>query len=314
MTERSTEAHFDLPFFASLNKMPPMNPKVSRFALLLAFALLPVQSVMAQAPAVEFPAPSPACTLKQRVGMTDIEVSYSRPGIKGRKVFGGIVPFDQLWRTGANQSTKISFSTDVKLNGNDVPAGSYALYTIPGEDEWTIIISKNTKLWGSFGYDAKDDLVRFKVQPLTVENPVETFTIEFTRIRDNSAVLYLLWDRTVVPISIQLDLVKQLLPKIQAAMEAPGDKSPGLCYHAASFYFDHGQDLKKALEWTNAGLANNPRIAFEILHLKAKILARLGRKEEAIAAAKKSTELAIKVEGKSSSFIQMNQDIISSLE
>ncbi len=291
-----------------------MNPNIFRLSVLLAVATIPATGLLAQAPKVQFPAASPACTLKQRVGLTDIQVSYSRPGMKGRKIFGGIVPYGQVWRTGANQSTKLRFSTDVKLNGVDVPAGEYGLYTIPGPDEWTIIISKNTKLWGAYGYKQDDDLARFEVEPVALAEPVETFTIEFGQIRDDSAVLYLLWDKTLVPIRIQLDLVSRLLPQIEAAMAAPGRKSPGLCYQAASFYFDHGQDLNKPLEWVNEGLVGNPFMSFELLHLKAAILARLGRKQEAIEAAKKSTALALKAEGPASSFIQMNKDIISSLQ
>jgi Protein of unknown function (DUF2911) len=291
-----------------------MKSNLIRPALWLASTLVLAPGLYAQTPAVQFPDASPACTLKQRVGLTDIEISYSRPGVKGRKVFGGIVPYGQVWRTGANQSTKIRFSTDVQCNGIDVPAGQYALYTIPGPDEWTIILSKNTKLWGAYGYKKEDDLARFQVSPRTLSEPVETFTIELSRIRDDSAHLYLVWDRTIVPIRLQLDLVKPLLPKIAAVMSAPGKKSPGLCYQAASFYFNHDQDLSEPLEWVNAALAGNPSMSFELLHLKAKILTRLGRRDEAIAAAKKSTELAVKAEGPASSFIQMNQDIISSLQ
>ena len=104
----------------------------------------------AQTPTVDFPAASPACTLKQRVGLTDIEIVYSRPGVKGRTIFGGIVPYGQVWRTGANQATKITFSTPVKLEGTEIPAGTYALFTIPGENEWTIIINKNAAPMGRF--------------------------------------------------------------------------------------------------------------------------------------------------------------------
>ena len=291
-----------------------MKPKCLAQALVLAGAILSAWNVAGQDPKLQLPAASPGCTLKQRVGFTDIEISYSRPSMKRRKVFGGIVPFGQVWRTGANQSTKLTFSTDVKLNGVNVPAGAYALFTIPGEDEWTIILSKNTKLWGAYGYDQKDDLARFTVSPRTLGEPVETFTIELGRIRDDSAAIYLVWDKTLVPLKLDLEIVPELLPKIEAAMSAPGDKSPSLCYQAASFYYDHGQDLKKPLEWVNAGLAGNPSMAFELLHLKAKILARMGQKDEAIAAAQKSTELARKAEGPASSFIQMNQDLISSLQ
>ncbi len=291
-----------------------MNPKALYSHFVCVSALLVASSVFAQTPRVEFPAASPACTIKQRVGLTDIEIQYSRPGVKGRVIFGGIVPYNEVWRTGANQSTKISFSTPVKLEGHEIPAGKYALYTIPGEGEWTIIISTNTGLWGAFGYNEKDDLVRFKVMPVTLVETIETFTIEFNHIRDQSAVLNLVWDKTVVPIHLQVDLVSKIVPQIEAAMAAPGKKEAGFYFQAATFYYHHDQDLKKALEWVNTGLEGNPRIAFEMYHLKAQILAKQGDKEGAIAAAKKSLELAKEVEGPSSSFIQMNNTLISSLQ
>ena len=270
----------------------------------------------AQSPSpVNFPAASPGCTIKQRVGLTDIEVVYSRPGIKGRTVFGGIVPYDTVWRTGANAATRITFSTPVKLEGNDVPAGTYSLFTIPGTNDWTIIINKNAKQFGAFQYDSNDDLVRFQVTPGTWEDTtVETFTIEFSQIRDDSADLLLLWDKTVVPIHLQVDVVSKIVPQIEAAMAAPGKKSDGFYFQAASFYYDHDLDLNKALDWANAGLADKPMIAFEILHLKAQILAKQGDKAGAIAAAKQSSELAIKAEGPGNSFVWMNDQLISSLQ
>ncbi len=143
-----------------------MNSKALLFALVFAGGLVVTSRLSAQTPAVNFPASSPAFTLKQRIGLTDIEIVYSRPGVKNRTIFGGIVPYGQVWRTGANQATKITFSTPVKLEGNDIPAGTYALFTIPGETEWTIIISKNAAQFGAFQYNQKDDLVRFKVAPV----------------------------------------------------------------------------------------------------------------------------------------------------
>lgn len=267
----------------------------------------------AQTPPIEFPAASPACTLKQRVGLTDITVVYSRPSVKGRSIFGGIVPFGQVWRAGANQATKISFSTPVKLDGNEIPAGNYALFAIPGEQEWTIIINKNTNQWGAFQYRTNDDLVRFSVTPVTLrDTSIETFAIEFNHIRDESALLELVWDKTVVPIHLTVDVADKLVPQIEAAMAAPGRKSDALYFQAATFYFNHGLDQKKALEWVNAGLAGNSRIAYELLHLKAQILAKQGDKAGAIAAAKQSSELAVKAEGPGSSFVKMNDDLISS--
>jgi hypothetical protein len=273
-----------------------------------------VSGLQAQTPNINFPAASPACTLKQRVGLTDIEIVYSRPGVKGRTIFGGIVPYGQVWRTGANQATKITFSTPVKLESTDIPAGTYALFTIPGEDEWTIIISTNAAQWGAFQYNQKDDFARVKVAPVPLAQPVEAFTIDLNNIRDDSATLNLIWDKTRVPVKLELDVVGKLVPQIEAAMAAPGKKSDGFYFQAATFYFNHDQDLKKTLDWVNDGLADNPRIAYEMLHLKAQILAKQGDRAGAIAAAKQSSELAVKAEGPGSSFVKMNDDLISSLQ
>lgn len=281
---------------------------------LLVGALTLAPSLPAQTPKVEFPAASPACTIKQRVGLTDIEVAYSRPGIKNREIFGGIVPYGQVWRTGANAATKITFSTAVKLNGTDIPAGTYALFTIPGPDDWTIIINKNARQWGAFQYDPKDDVAKFKVTPFQLAEQIETFMIEFNDLRDESATLDLVWDHVVVPIHIEIPLTSKLVPQIEAAMASPDKKSDGFYFQAATFYYNHDQDLHKALDWVNAGLADKPRIAYEMLHLKAQILAKQGDKTGAIAAAKESTELATKAEGPGSSFVKMNDDLISSLQ
>jgi Protein of unknown function (DUF2911) len=305
--------HFCFHFSFGILIYDLMNSK--KLCLILAtLGLALVSGLRAQTPNIIFPAASPACTLQQRVGLTDIEVAYSRPGVKGRVIFGGIVPYGMVWRTGANQATTIAFSTPVKLEGNDIPAGTYSLFTIPGENEWTIIINKDANQWGAFQYNEKVDLVRFKVKPVKLAESIESFTIEFNRIRDESAVLNLVWDRTVVPIHLQVDVASKLVPQIKAAMAAPGKKSDGFYFQAATFYYDHNLDQKKALDWVNAGLADNPPIAFEMLHLKAQLLAKQGDKADAIAAARQSTELAIKVEGPGNSFVRMNQDLISSLQ
>jgi hypothetical protein len=290
-----------------------MNATARHFSLVFAFGSILTTNLFAQAPKVDFPAASPTVTLKQHVGLTDVEIVYSRPGVKGRVIYGGIVPYNVVWRTGANASTKISFSTPVKLNGTEVPAGKYALYTIPGETEWTIIISKDTNSFGAFGYKPENDLVRFKATPVKLPEPVETFTIDVNDIRDESATLNLAWEKTRVPIKLEVQVVSKVLPQIEAAMASPDNKQPQFYFQAATFYFNHDLDLKKALSWLDAGLADKPRIAYELLNLKAKILAKQGDKEGAIAAAKQSSELAIQAEGPTSSFVKMNQDLISSL-
>lgn len=286
-----------------------MHLKALRSFLVIASGLMVVNGLLAQAPKLDFPAPSPVSTLKQRVGLTDIEIVYSRPGAKGRQIFGGVVPFGEVWRTGANSSTKISFSTAVKLNGAEIPAGKYALYTIPGENEWTVILSKDTSLNGAFGYSPTNDLVRFKATPAKLGEFVETFTVVINAIRDDSARLDLIWEKTVVPIRLELDLVSQLVPQIETAMAAPGEKKP--YYQAAMFYYDHSQDLSKAKKWIEAAATANE--TYYIVHLKAKILAKLGDKEGAIAAAKRSSELAVKAEGPKSGYVKLNEDLISSL-
>ena len=285
-----------------------MNSKILLSSLVLASGLVFTGGLLAQTPKVDFPAASPACTLKQHVGLTDIEIVYSRPGVKGRPIFGGLVPYGQVWRTGANNATKITFSTPVKLNGAEIPAGTYALFTIPAETEWTIIINKGAAQWGAFQYNETNDLVRVKATPVKLAEPVETFTIEINDIRDESATLNLTWEKTRVPVKLEVELVSKLVPQIEAVMAAPEGNKP--YFQAALFYYDHGQDLEKARKWIDAAIAE--REAYYIVNLKARILAKLGDKEGAIAAAKRSIELAIKA--KDTGYVKLNEDLISSLK
>jgi hypothetical protein len=285
-----------------------IKPKTILSILTVALALALANGSFAQAPKLEFPAPSPACTIKQRVGLTDIEVVYSRPSMKGRQIFGSLVPYGAVWRTGANAATKVSFSTPVKLNGKDIAAGSYALYTIPGEDEWTIILNKGVGKSGT-QYDQNEDVARFKATPVKLsDTSIDTFTIEFNHISDEWAAIMLVWERTVVPVKIDLDVASKLVPQIEEAMSATEGRKP--YYQAAMFYYDHDQDLKKASKWVDAAIAE--REAYYIVHLKAKILAKLGDKEGAIAAAKRSTELA--TQAKDTGYVKLNADLITSLK
>jgi hypothetical protein len=284
-----------------------MSLKMLRRFPAFACGLLFASHLWAQTPTVEFPAPSPACTIKQRVGLTDIEVVYSRPSMKGRKIFGSVVPFGTVWRTGANNATKITFSTPVKINGAAIPAGSYSLFTIPGENEWTIILNKNTGQSGT-QYDQKADVVRFKAAPGKLSETVQTLMLEFNGLTDESAVLFLAWEQTIVPLKIEIELAATLVPQIEAVMQSAGGQKP--YYQAAMFYYDHGQDLEKAKQWAEAAIKQ--REAHYIVHLKAKILAKLGDKEGAIAAAKRSTELAIAA--KDTGYVKMNEDLIASLK
>lgn len=277
------------------------------FSHLLAGLAIAASGVL-RAQAVDFPEASPAASLKQRVGLTDIEITYSRPGVKGRAIFGALVPYGKIWRTGANSATNISFSTPVEFGGADVPAGTYGLYTLPGATEWTIVLSKRTDLWGAFKYDEKDDLVRVKARPIALAENIETFTIGINNISDESATLQLDWEKTRVPVVIKVDYAAQLMSEIEKTMSGPEANKP---YHqAAQFYFDHGHDLARAREWVETATKENPG-AYWSLHLQAKILAKLGDKAGAIAAAKKSIALAS--ENGDAGYVKSNNDLLEAL-
>jgi hypothetical protein len=294
-----------------------MINRLLRPALLATLGLSLVSSLSAQTPApaaakVTFPAPSPTATLKQRVGLTDIELVYSRPSMKGRSIFGGIEAYGRVWRTGANNATRITFSTPVKFQGAAIEAGTYELFSIPGKDEWTVILQKAAKQWGAYAYDQKNDVARVTVKPVALPTAVETLTLDFGDIRDDSATFNISWEKTRVPVKLEFDVATPLVPEIEAAAAAPGQK-PGFYFQAAGFYYDHNLDLKKALTWINEATAGE-KPAFYMVHLKAKILAKLGDKPGAIAAATKSKALGIAAEGPQSPFVKQNDDLIASLK
>ncbi len=274
-----------------------------------------VGAVLAQTPApkIDFPAPSPTATLKQRIGLTDVEVVYSRPGVKGRKIFGGLEPHGVVWRTGANNPTKITFSTPVKFGGKEVPAGTYGLYSIPGEREWTVILNRIAeKDWGAYNYKQENDAARTTVKPIALPQPVETFTIDFNDIRTESATLNLIWEKTRVPVKLEFDVVAQLRPQIESVMASNAAKKP--YFAAAMFYFENGGDLNKALEWMNAGLKEQPE-AFYMVYRKGLLLAKMGDKSGALAAAQASRQAAAQDKRASlrDEYVRLNDALIASL-
>ncbi len=291
-----------------------MNTRLLRPTLSLIVGSVFVTGLFAQTPAapkVEFPAASPAATLKQRVGVTDIEVSYSRPGIKGREIFGGLVPYDRVWRTGANTATKISFSTAVKLNGTPVPAGTYELFTIPGKSEWTVIIHKDMSEWGSYSYDEKNDVARIKATPVPNPYTVESFTIGTGDLRDDSATLYFVWEKTRVPVKVEVDTVGMLVPQIKAVMAGEGKKP---YFPAAMFYYENNFDLKQAAAWMDAAIAEQPG-QFWMIYRKGLIHAKMGDKAGALAAAHESLELTAKQTGEiKDEYTRLNNALIASLK
>lgn len=267
--------------------------------------------LFAQAPKVDFPAASPAATVKQRVGITDITVEYSRPSMKGRKIFGGLEAWGEVWRAGANQATKITFSTAVKLNGTPVPAGTYGLFALLGEKEWTIILNNVPNQWGAYKYDPKDDVARIKATPVALASPVETFTIDFNDLRDESATLALTWEKTRVPLKLEVDVVTPLVPQIEAVMASDAAKKPYV--PAAMFYLDHNLDLKKALAWMDAAIVAQPE-AFYFVYRKALVQEKMGDKAGAIATAEASIAGAKKAGGAiADEYTRLNEALIARL-
>ena len=267
-----------------------MIPRMLRPVLSLIAGSVFVTGLFAQAPApkLEFPATSPAATIKQRVGLTDIEINYSRPSMRGRKIFGALVPYGEVWRTGANSATKVTLSTAVKFNGTAVPAGTYALFTIPGQAEWTVIFNQVSGQWGSYAYDAKNDVARFTAKPIALNNPVETFGISISELaNDSAATLALSWENTRVPMKVEVDVVGALVPQIEAIMASAEPKKP--YFASAMFYYENNLDLTKAVTWMDAGLAEQPN-AFWMIYRKGLLLEKKGDKAGALAAAQKSLE------------------------
>lgn len=259
---------------------------------------------------ISAPQPSPTAKLSQKVGLTDIEVDYSRPGMKGRKIFGDLVPFGEVWRTGANSSSKITLSDDVKMGGQDVPKGTYALYTIPGKDEWTIIVHKYLENWGAGGYDATQDLCRFKVKPTVLKDGYETFTIDFSNLTYSTGSLDLKWENTKVSILIETPADAMVEKQIKETLvDGP---SAGSYASAAGFYLEKGKDLDQALAWINMAIEKRPE-AFWYVHTKAKILAKQGKKAEAIETANKSMEMAKANKGGDFGYVANNQKLINEL-
>ncbi len=259
---------------------------------------------------VETPRPSPMASLSQDIGFGKVEIEYSRPGVKGRVIFGRLVPFGELWRTGANTSTKILFTMDMTLNGHAVPAGDYALFTIPGKEEWTIIIHKDTSFGGTGGYDKANDLLRFSAKTGNTKDSVESFTIEFSDVTSDSANLNLVWERTRVPIHLEADIDTRIMSQIDKFSKNPEAVLFGSYMRAANYYMEKGKNLSQALEWVDKALEINPE-SFVVLHFKASILAEMGDSAGAIEAAEKS--LAISSEINATGWVMKNEELLAKL-
>ena len=276
------------------------------------FLMLLVVAAEAQ---IQTPAASPAATTSTQVGLTDVKVTYSRPRTKGRKIFGAgtdfLVPFGQLWRTGANNGTVINFSEEVEVEGKKVAKGDYLLLSTPGAAEWTVVLYKDVAMGGNVtGYKEENVAAKFTVKPEKLTERVDMFTVNVTDISDDNttAKIQLAWENTSVKFGFKVEFDS----KVMKAIEANTKVSPGNYIAAARYYYETGKDLKKAIEWMDLGLTGNPN-AFWNIHLKAQIQKAAGDKAGAMATAQKSLELAKKAEN-DFGYIKLNEDFMKTLK
>lgn len=260
---------------------------MKRIVVVLTIALLYAFSVKAQ---LNIPPASPDAEFKQQIGFGEIEVKYSRPSARGRVIFGGLEPYGQMWRTGAHDATTIRFSEAVKLNGNDIPAGTYSLFTIPNQNEWTIVINKIAEMHGTSDYSQEQDLIRFAAKPEKSARYYETFTIEVNDLSKDEAGLFLLWENTQVKLTIKMNVDEKIMVEINDRINVKKEDRASLFYQSSNYYFNNNKDLKQAYAWIQ--IANSKAQDAAYLQLQAKIEAAMNEYASALKTLKASTDLA----------------------
>ena len=254
------------------------------------------------------PAPSPSCKVVQAVGMTEVTIDYSRPGMKGRTIFGDLVPFDKLWRTGANASTKIEFSTDVTLGGVEVPKGKYALYMTPGKENWGVMLYKDLSHWGTPGEVKDEDIAgSFEVKSMSTKDATESMNIYVDHLRDGKAHIVLAWANTKVAMELAVPTHDAVMANIEKTMAGP---TSGQYYQSARYYLENDQDLKQAQQWIDKSIALNEN-AFWAMTIKAKIHKAMGDKVGAKATAVKAMKIA--KEAGNMGYVAQNEELLKSL-
>ncbi|WP_372974316.1 DUF2911 domain-containing protein [Muriicola sp.] len=268
--------------------------------IVFAMAILVSVPMMAQ---IQSPQPSPASKLMQKVGLTDVTVEYSRPSMRGRTIMGNLVPFDKLWRTGANQNTMITFSTDAMVGDKTLKAGTYAIFTKPSASSWEVYFYTDTNNWGT-PQEWSDDKVAasYTAEVMTMEMPVETFTITLDDLHNNGATLGMLWENTYVGVPFTVPAKEMTMKSIESVMKGP---SANDYFAAASFYFQEGEDLGQAKKWIDKAVSMNSN-AFWMMRVQSLIYAKMGDKKGAIEAAKRS--LAAAKAANNADYVKMNED------
>ena len=258
--------------------------------IILLSAVLCYSYITAQ---IKTPQPSPTATIIQKIGISNVTIDYSRPGVKKREIFGGLVAYNEMWRTGANKATKITFEENFIFGGVKVKKGSYSLFTIPGKKEWDILLNQETELWGPAKYNEENEVVRITVNPKETKDFTESFTIDFGNFKSFSAVLSLKWANTLVNIEIESMAAK----KVQNNFKELLTKGPSAndFYNGAKFFADNTSEHELALEWINVAIEKKPN-AFWMMYHKARILSILGNDKEAVIFAEKTISIASEAE------------------
>jgi len=278
---------------------------MNKISLIASAIVFSVSTLVGQAQTLKTPAPSTAQTVKQAFGLGDITLDYSRPSAKGRVIFGEVVPFGKLWRTGANAATKITFSDDVTVEGKAVKAGTYAIYTVPNKDSWEVILYSDLTMGGNTSnYKAENEVIRVVVKPTALAKSVETFTINLSDVTATSTTLEFIWEKTSVPVKITTEIDAKIMKNIESSLAV--DSRP--YFQAASYYYENNKDLNQALIWVNKAVEQNPK-AFWVTMLKARIELKLNDKKAAIATAEKTVALA--TEAKNDDYVKMGNDLIA---
>jgi len=288
-----------------------ISPQLFNMKLLLLLPTLFISTIACAQ--VDFPNPSPSQTIRQNFGMSAVEISYSRPGTKGRKIIGHNEPYGRVWRTGANAPTKVRFFSPVEIKGNKLDSGTYVLYTMPVEQgDWTVIFNKGLKNWGSDQYKAEEDVCRFTVTPERKRKHVETFTIQFDNVKPESCNISVAWEDWMISIPVTTNVKEELRKQVEADLkkDAPG------YYVAAQFYYEYDHDNQKSLELIDKAIAANEaagRKPYWQYYYKARILKDLGKKSEAIEQANLSAKYA-KEQGNRNNYVQQSEDLIKSMK
>ena len=272
--------------------------------LLLCLCLLISFNISSQ---IQTPAPSPATKVQQTIGLTDVTLEYARPSVRNRVVFGNLVPYDKIWRTGANENSVITFSTSVKIGDADVPAGKYSIYTVPNKDSWEFILYSDYNNWGlPSNWDENKVVIRQGFTPIKLENKMETFKFAFDDLSNNSFTLGVTWGYFYLPVEIKLPTTSIVMSSIEEVLKNPTSSD---LYKAAVYLLQENRDLRMAKEWMNQAITmmDNPR--FYHLRQQSLIYAALKDYKMAIKVAQASLEKSI-VAG-NSDYEKMNQDSIS---